>query len=206
MDPQKRWDLNSYFYDIWTAPMEFMGGHAWRTMLFSQLPEGKILEVGIGTGANIPFYLPENRSYTGIDLSPNMLKRAALRAAHHKTDVVLQVMDIEHMDFSNETFDAAVSTCVFCSVPDPIRGLRGIRRVMKKEGVALFIEHMRPNKESLGKIFDILNPFTAKFMGGSINRRTTENIKNAGFDIVEEQMLFWDVFRFIKAKPHQNIF
>src|SRR5512137_1078665 len=120
IDTQKRWNINSYFYDIWTAPMEMMGGRSWRTMLFSELPEGKILEIGIGTGANIEHYPRDNRTYVGIDISPNMLKRAQVRAAGLDLNMDLKIMDTEHMDFPSHTFDAVVSTCVFCSVPDPV--------------------------------------------------------------------------------------
>ena len=202
MDTQKRWNINSYFYDIWTAPMEMMGGRSWRTMLFSGLPEGKILEIGIGTGANIEHYPRVKRAYVGIDISPNMLKRAQVRAAGFDLNMDLKIMDAEHMDFPSHTFDAVVSTCVFCSVPDPVQGLREAQRVLKKDGIALFLEHMRPEGRKLGKVFDAINPLTVKLIGVNINRQTVENIKNAGFEIIEERMLFRDIFRFIKAKPH----
>lgn len=201
MDTQKRWNMNSYFYDIWTVPMEMMGGRSWRSMLFSELPEGRILEIGIGTGSNIEHYPSDNRTYIGIDISQNMLKRARDRAVRLDMNVDLVIMDAEHMDFPDHTFDAIVSTCVFCSVPDPIQGLKEAHRVLKRDGIALFLEHMRPKGSSLGKVFDIVNPLTVKLIGVNINRRTVENIKIAGFEIIEERMLFTDVFRFIKAKP-----
>jgi ubiquinone/menaquinone biosynthesis C-methylase UbiE len=202
MDTQKRWNINSYFYDIWTAPMEMMGGRSWRTMLFSELPEGRILEIGIGTGANIEHYPRDKRTYVGIDISPNMLKRAQVRAAGLDLNMDLKIMDAEHMDFPSHSFDAVVSTCVFCSVPDPVQGLREAQRVLKKDGIALFFEHMSPEGRKLGKVFDAINPLTVKLIGVNINRRTVENIKSAGFEIIEERMLFKDIFRFIKAKPH----
>jgi ubiquinone/menaquinone biosynthesis C-methylase UbiE len=201
MDPQKRWNINSYFYDIWTAPMEMMGGRSWRTMLFSELPEGRILEIGIGTGANIEHYPRTNRAYVGIDISPNMLKRTKDRADKLNISIELKIMDAQHMDFPDNTFDAVVSSCVFCSVPDPLQGLKEAQRVLKKHGIALFLEHMRPEGKTLGKVFDTINPLTRKLVGVNINRRTVQTIKNAGFEIIEERMLFKDIFRFIKAKP-----
>lgn len=201
MDTQKRWNINSYFYDIWTTPMEMMGGRRWRDRLFSELPEGRILEIGIGTGSNIEHYPSDNRAYVGIDISPNMLKRAKNRIDKINMPIELKLMDAQHMDFPDDTFDAIVSTCVFCSVPDPIQGLKEARRVLKKDGIALFLEHMRPESENLGKVFDTINPVIVKLIGVNINRRTVENIKNVGFEIIEEQMLFRDIFRFIKAKP-----
>ncbi len=201
MDIQKRWNINSYLYDIWTAPMEMMGGQSWRSILFSNLPEGRILEIGIGTGVNIEHYPLNNREYVGIDMSPNMLKRARNRVSRLNVSVDLKIMDVEHMDFLDHTFDAIISTCVFCSVPNPIQGLMEARRVLKKDGIALFLEHMRPEGMALGKVFDAINPLTVKLIGVNINRRTVENIKIAGFEIVKEQMLFRDIFRFIKARP-----
>jgi ubiquinone/menaquinone biosynthesis C-methylase UbiE len=93
------------------------------------------------------------------------------------------------------------TSCVFCSIPDSIQGLKEAQRVLKKDGIALFLEHMRPDGKTLGKVFDTINPLTVKLIGVNINRRTVENIKNAGFEIIEERMLFKDIFRFIKAKP-----
>jgi len=181
--------------------MEMMGGRRWREVLFTELPQGRILELGVGTGANIEHYPHNNRTYAGIDISPKMLKYARERADRLHRPVELMVMDAQRMAFPGETFDAILSTFVFCSVPDPIQALREARRVIKKSGLALFLEHMRPEGEILGRAFDALNPVTLKLMGVSINRRTVENIRFAGFEIIEERLLFSTIFRFIMAKP-----
>ena len=201
MNTQERRNLNTYLYDIFNSPMERMALQSWRTMLFSELPEGKVLEIGIGTGINIDHYPRENRIYVGVDISPNMLARARNRATGLGLDIDLKIMDGEHLDFPDNTFDAIVTTCVFCSVSDPIQGLMEARRVLKKDGIALFLEHMRPEGSRLGKAFDIINPLTVKLIGVNINRKTLQNITIAGFEIIEERMLFRDIFRFIKAKP-----
>jgi len=201
MDVKRRWNRNSYFYDLWAAPMEMMGGRSWRTRLFSSLPTGNILEIGIGTGVNIEYYPRSNRNYVGIDISPNMIKRAQNRAIRNDLPISLKEMDVEHMDFPSGTFDAVVSTCVFCSIRRPVQGLQEARRVLKKDGIGLFLEHMRPEGPVLGKIFDKINPLIAGMMGVSINRKTAKNIRAAGFEILEEEDLFIDIFRYIKAKP-----
>ncbi len=178
-----------------------MGGRSWRRKLFAELPEGNILEIGIGTGMNIEYYPCANRTYTGIDVSPAMLSKAMKRADKLGVQVNLKVMDAEHIDFPSGTFDAIIATCVFCSVPDPIQGLKEARRVLKDNGTALFLEHMRPESKLLGRVFDIANRLSVPMMGVNVNRRTVENIKISGFEIIEEQLLFRDIFRFIKARP-----
>lgn len=201
MEAKERWNKNAALYDIWNKPMELMGGRAWRKMLFSELPEGNILEIGVGTGVNIEYYPRVNRTYTGIDISPAMLSRARKRADKLGVQVDLKVMDAEYMDFPSDTFDAVIATCVFCSVPDPVQGLREVRRVLKDNGTALFLEHMRPEGKLLGKVFDMANRLSVPMMGVNVNRRTVENIKDTGFEIIEERLLFRDIFRFIKARP-----
>lgn len=201
MEAKERWNKNAALYDIWNKPMEVMGGRTWRKMLFSELPEGKILEIGVGTGMNIEYYPRGNRTYTGIDISPAMLSRARKRADKLGVQVDLKVMDAEHMGFPSGIFDAVIATCVFCSVPDPIQGLREARRVLKDNSTALFLEHMRPEGKLLGKVFDVANRLSVPMMGVNVNRRTVKNIKAAGFEIIEERMLFRDIFRFIKARP-----
>jgi ubiquinone/menaquinone biosynthesis C-methylase UbiE len=201
MNAKKKWNRMARFYDIWSAPMEMMGAKKWRLMLFSEIPEGNILEIGVGTGINTEYYPNENREYTAIDISPKMLEKAKARAEKNDKTVDLIEMNVESMQFPSKSFDAVAATCVFCSVPDPVQGLREARRVLKKDGMALFIEHMRPGGRVLGKIFDIMNHATSRLIGFNINRRTAENIRKAGFEIIEERYLFRDIFRFIKAKP-----
>jgi len=181
--------------------MEMMGLAKWRRMIFAELPEGKVLEIGIGTGKNIQFYPEKGRDYIGIDISTAMLERAKARIKERGIKVDIRQMDVEKINFADHTFDCVISTCVFCSVPDPVKGLMEARRVLKPGGIALFLEHMRPENRFLGKFFDILNVITVKLFGFNINRRTVENIKKAGFEVIEEQNLFSDIFRLIKARP-----
>ena len=94
----------------------------WRERLWSLVKGPKVLEVGVGTGKNIPFY-PNGLQITGIDLTPGMLERARKRAVDLKLDVDLRIGDVQALDFPDETFDSVVATFVFCSVPDPLLGL-----------------------------------------------------------------------------------
>lgn len=202
---KKKWNRMAWLYDIWSAPMEMMGAKKWRAALFLELPEGAILEIGAGTGINVEYYLMKNRKFTAIDISPKMLVKANSRAERSNKSADFLEMDAERMNFKSNSFDAIIATCVFCSVTDPVQGLKEARRVLKADGVAMFLEHMRPEGNVLGRIFDLMNHITSGLIGFNINRKTVENIKRAGFEIIDERYLFRDIFRFIKARPQKNL-
>ena len=166
------------FYDVLEYPME-SGFSNWRKELLSQA-EGKTLEVGIGTGKNIPHY-PTGIELTGIDFSPKMIEIAGKKAQNYD-NVSLHVMDAESMDFEDNSFDTVVTSCVFCSVPNPVQGLKEIRRVCKKDGKVLMLEHVRSNNKVIGKMMDIANPLPLHIYGANINRQTYENLLKAGFN------------------------
>ncbi len=199
---KKRYNRISGLYDIMEAPMEH-GFSKWRKRLLKKV-KGKTLEVGIGTGKNIPYY-PERVELTAIDFSEKMIEKAG-KKAKDKPNISLYVMDIENMDFENNTFDTVVSSCVFCSVPDPIRGLKEIGRVCKNKGKILMLEHVRSNKRITGKIMDILNPIPVNTYGANINRKTHENIIKAGFnpDNIHVDYLWKDIVLLIEIKNEKN--
>src|SRR5690625_5496538 len=98
-------------------------------------------------------------------------------------------MDAEKIDFPDNTFDTVVSTCVFCSVPDPVKGLKEIRRVVKPEGKIVMLEHMRSENIVAGKMLDLINPLTIRIVGANVNRKTIENIEKAGLKIEQQSNL-----------------
>jgi len=165
-------------YDVLEYPME-KGFSKWRKDLLKDA-EGKTLEVGIGTGKNIPYY-PQDVKLTGIDFSPKMIEMAGKKAQNYD-NVNLHVMDAEAMDFENESFDTVVTSCVFCSVPDPVKGLKEIKRVCKKGGKIMMLEHVRSENKMIGKMMDIANPLPLHIYGANINRRTYENLFKAGIE------------------------
>ncbi len=110
-------------------------------------------------------------------------------------------MDVQHLNFPDESFDAVITTCVFCSVPDPLKGLMEIRRVLKRGGELIMLEHVRSNVKVLGRVMDMLNPLVVGLYGANINRNTVENVKKAGFDVYYEKNLALDIVKLIKARP-----
>ena len=152
---------------------------AWRKRLWDSLGPGSILEVGIGTGKNMPFY-PEGGRICGIDLSDGMLKQARLRAARDTIDLDLREMDVQGLAFPDDSFDAAVATFVFCSVPDPVLGMQELARVVKPGGKIVLLEHVRLDHPLAGWLMDFINPLVVRMVGANINRRTVDNARKAG--------------------------
>lgn len=89
-------------------------------------------------------------------------------------------MNAEELAFRDGTFEHAVATFVFCSVSDPVRGLRELGRVLRTGGRAFLLEDMRPENEILGKVFDAANPIAVRAFGVNINRRTMDKVRRAG--------------------------
>ena len=156
--------------------------HPWRQRLWSLVHGPRVLEVGVGTGKNMSFW-PRAVELTAIDLTPGMLDKAQRRAAELKLRVDLRLGDVQALEFPDASFDAAVATFVFCSVPDPVLGLRELKRVVKPGGQIILLEHMRSPNKVIGKIMDVLNPLVVRVMGANINRRTLENVQAAGWSI-----------------------
>lgn len=154
----------------------------WRARLWRGVPPGRVLEVGVGTGKNMPYYPPDT-IVTAVDISPKMLARAARRAIRLGRDVHLHLMDAQTLAFPDAAFDAAAATFVFCSVPDPVLGLRELRRVVRPGGRVHLLEHMRADHPILGQVMDWLDPIAVRLMGPHINRRTVANVTAAGLDI-----------------------
>ena len=170
-----------------------------RKALWADAPAiGSILEVGVGTGVNMRHY-PPGAKMTAIDISDRMLAKARGRAERTQVRVDLGLMDAQHLDFADGTFDAVVATCVFCSVPDPIAGLREVLRVLKPGGRALLLEHVRSSNPVMGKMMDLMNPIAVRMSGANINRRTVENVRGAGFTALDIESHALGMIKTIRA-------
>lgn len=184
-------------YDLIKAPMERLAQSGHRERLLSRLGAAReILEIGVGTGANLPLY-PAGVRVTAIDLSPKMIERARRRTS--AADVSLLEMDAEHLDFPDKSFDAVVATCVFCSAPDPVAGMREALRVCRPGGRLLLVEHVRPRNPVLARFFDVINPAVRRYLGPEITRPTVENVASAGWSIATVESLQPEFFKLIVA-------
>ncbi len=197
-----RYDRIAAIYD-WMEALVEVRYRSWRQDLWARVPQGRILEVGVGTGKNIPYYPPGAQVFA-VDIAPRMLRRAQRRARRLGRSVYLVLADGQQLPFPNQTFDAVVATFVFCSVPDPILGLREVLRVLKPGGRAYLLEHMRADSPWVGLVMDVLNPLVVRLVGANINRPTLENLKRAGFHLAQVEPLTWlGIFKRIEAQPVQ---
>ena len=196
---RNRYQRISAFYDLMEVLSE-RRYHLWRERLWSLVEGPNVLEAGVGTGKNIPYY-PEGLRITGIDLTRGMLARAQERAAKMDIDVSLNLGDVQALEFPDATFDSAVATFVFCSVPDPVLGLHELQRVVKPGGQIVLMDHVRSEQPLLGVLMDIFNPAAVRMTGANINRRTVENVSTSRLSIEHvEDLGMGDIFKLIIAR------
>jgi len=196
---RRTYDRVALWYDLEQWLLEKLAFRRWRRQLWDRVPDGRALEVGVGTGKNFPYYR-DGLQATAIDFSPRMLRRAEARAKRDGTDVTLALMDAQALDFKDSTFDSAVSTFVFCSVPDPILGLQEIRRVLKPRGRVYLLEHVVSRKRVLGWVMRRINGISRAMSGANIDRDTVANVEKAGLRVVEVRDLAADVVKLIVAE------
>ena len=203
---KNRYDRIAPIYDLVEGIMEWGKLADWREELWTEIQEEtgeqevKLLEAGVGTGKNIPYY-PSNMEAYAIDFSERMLSQAGKRVEETEAEVNLLPMDIEELEFAADTFDLIVASCVFCSVPNPVQGFKELKRVCKPEGKIFLLEHMRSESRPWGKIMDSFNWGSLLFWGANINRRTMENIEQAGLEVIETEDLWFDVVKKIILAP-----
>ena len=193
------YDRNAAVYDKILSPVEKTLSK-WRRRLLKDA-RGKTLEIGIGTGKSLSDY-PAGVSLTGIDASEKMLQYARERANGYNYIDKLLIMDAEELAFADNTFDTVVSSCVFCSVSNPVKALGEIKRVCKVEGSIFLLEHVRSEQKVIGKMMDILNPISYGLYGDNINRRTYDNLIEAGFEAsqIAVENVWWDVWQIFRIR------
>ncbi|AYK15753.1 MAG: class I SAM-dependent methyltransferase [Methanosarcina flavescens] len=199
MSVVSKYNRISMVYGIIELPVELLLYGRWREEALSNL-SGKVLEVGVGTGRNLKYY-PVGCSVIGIDNSTGMLEKARKKARGMR-NITLYLMDAEHLEFPDDSFDYVVTTFVLCSVPDPVKALKEMRRVLKPSGELIALEHMRSSNPFIARIEDLINPIMFFFIWDDMTRNTMGNIEKAGFTIKKAKNLaFQDVFKKIRAKP-----
>ena len=188
------------FYDLLDLPFEVGRYRKLRPKLFEGLG-GRVLDTGVGTGRNIPFY-PADAEMMGIDASAAMLARAERRRQRLGRVVTLQQMDLTRLDLPDASFDAAVASFVFCVLPEPdqVPALRELGRVVRPGGRIRLLEYVRPHGSLRRAIARLWEPWMAWAYGAGFDRHTEAHVAEAGLELARAEDAVPDLIRFLELK------
>ena len=192
-----KYDAVAGVYDRLEALAEWLGVRALRREVFGRA-RGRVLEVAVGTGKNLPCYPPQVEEIVGIDLSPAMLAEARRRATDLGMEVELREADAEALPFPDASFDTVASSLSTCTFPDPVRALSEMRRVCKPDGQILLLEHGRSSSRWLP---DRRADAHARVLGCRWNREPLELVRDAGLVVRHARRVFFGIFHLIVAAP-----
>jgi len=185
---QKRvWDKAAPRYDkqiSFFEKIQLGGGREW----LGQRAQGRVLEVAIGTGRNLPYY-PADVTVTGIELSPAMLAIARQRAADLGRDADLQEGDAERLPFADASFDTVVCALSLCTIPDPATAIGEMKRVLAPGGRLLLLDHIGSTWPPAYAAQWLFERITIRVAGEHFTRRQLPLVRAAGFNIVETERL-----------------
>ena len=192
---QGLWDKASGTYDLFSRGAE----RRWEAPKRESLSRvrGRVLFLAVGTGLEVPFF-PPGLDVTGVDIRWGLLSRANSRAACEQGQLRLAQADVEHLAFRDDSFDTIVTSCTFCSVPDPVAGLRELRRVLKPGGELRMFEHTGSRWFPFSLMLHAMTPITRRF-GPDMNRDTVSNVVKAGFQLRGVCNVYLDVVKIIVA-------
>jgi ubiquinone/menaquinone biosynthesis C-methylase UbiE len=145
---------------------------------------GLVLEIGVGSGLNLPLYRPQVSRVVGIDPSPELLRRATKRAADAPVPVSLVRASAEQLPFADSAFDTVVTTWTLCSIPNVATALTEMRRVLRPGGELRFVEHGLSAEEGIARWQRLLTPLWKRIAGGChLDREMEDLARAAGFHV-----------------------
>lgn len=174
-----RYDRDIAFFE----KIQFGGGRQW----VCSRATGRVLEVSVGTGRNLPFY-PPDVTITGIELSPAMLAIARRRAAESGRAVDLRAGDAQALPFADASFDTVVCTLSLCTIPDHGQAITQMARVLRPGGRLLLLDHIGSRWWPVWALQRLVEVFTAR-NGEYMTRRPLPMLAAAGFTVTESQQL-----------------
>ncbi len=194
---QAKWDKLAPKFDTMAGKGAEERWQPFKEALFRNM-DGKILFLALGTGLDIPFF-PPGKDITAIDISPKMIEQAQERIADYDGRIEASVMDVHEMTFAPDSFDQIFTSCTFCSVPNPVEGLKALYRVLKPGGKLFMFEHTGSRFYPFKPMMHLMTALTS-WIGPEMNRTTVANVKAAGFKVTEVDNVFLDVVKTIKAE------
>ena len=195
---RRRYDRLAPWFDSLEGFLEGLLFRRLRKKLWAQAQGEHILEVGVGTGKNFPFY-PENARMTAIDFSPQMLKQAQRKRERKQVAVELSLMDVQSLCYADNSFDTVIASFVFCSVPKPRKGLKELYRVLKPGGQLLLLEHVLSSNKAMAALMNLFNPLVLRLVGANINRETVKNVQACQFKNIYIDPASSDMIKLIRA-------
>lgn len=194
---QSKWDKAAANFDLMAGFGPEKRWLPYKQELFDNMGEGEILFLAVGTGLDIPAF-PVGRNIMGIDISQKMLDVAAERAANYAGKLELQQADVHELPFADAQFDQVFTSCTFCSVPNPIDGLRALQRVLKPGGDLFMFEHTGSRYYPFKPMMNLMTVVSRK-LGPDMNRTTVENVVAAGYQLQKVTHVYMDVVKTIHA-------
>lgn len=194
-DLGRKWDKAAAAFDFMNNGVELRFGDV-KKEWFSNAT-GRTLLAAVGTGLDLP-YFPDGHEIVGVDISEKMLEKTHAKLDGRLSAELVRV-DVRQLAFPDNSFDSIVTSCTFCSVPDPVLGLKELHRVLKPGGKMFMFEHVRSDIFWMGPMMDLLTIITRKF-GPDLNRKTRENIIKAGFRLTREINLHLDMVKLFEAE------
>jgi ubiquinone/menaquinone biosynthesis C-methylase UbiE len=199
----RRYNRVARCYDRVEGILGLLGVSRLRRRVLQQA-SGKVLEVAVGTGKNLPYY-PHECRIIAMDLSGEMLNIAQKREAKLSMNVSFLLADAQALPFSDESFDTVVSSLSTCTFPNPVAALKEMGRVCRLKRKVLLLEHGRSDREWLGRFQDRHAETFAKPLGCNWNRKTLALIKDAGLKVVGARRTFFGIFHQIEAEPEPRL-
>jgi ubiquinone/menaquinone biosynthesis C-methylase UbiE len=200
LSTRQRYQRIAPLYDLLDLPFEYRRYRQLRPLLFAGM-SGLILDAGVGTGRNLPFY-PSGAKVTGIDLSAAMLARARQRLGQARAAVELREMDVTHLDFPDQHFDSAVATFLFCVLPDEKQtpALAEIKRVLKPGGILRLLEYTRPTDPFRRAVTKLWEPWVHWAYGAGFDRNTEQYIPAAGLQLADSRFVVGDLIKLMTVR------
>jgi ubiquinone/menaquinone biosynthesis C-methylase UbiE len=192
-----KWDRAARSFDMMNSEGSEKRWGPRKRELFARM-HGEVLFLAVGTGLDIVYFPPDQR-ITGIDISAEMLARAAPRAAAYPGRMTLVRQDVLELDFPDARFDQVFTSCTFCSVPRPVEGLRQLLRVLKPGGELHMFEHTGSRYFPFRQVMDVMTLLSRRF-GPEMNRDTVANVRAAGFAIERVRNVYLDIVKIIHAR------
>lgn len=198
-DLEHKFDRTSMIYDLVDYPFERFRYRKIRRRIWRGLT-GRILDAGVGTGCNIPFY-PDGAEVTGVELSQRMLEKAGKKAERLGRAVQLVKGDAVALPFPDNYFDAVVATFFCCVVREPDQVARELKRVCKPGGQFVFLEYVLSKRPIRRLIQKTITPYTRFLFGVDFTQDTLGKLAAAEYDLVHVEDITADILKLIVAKP-----